>query len=75
MFTNDHHTLRLFGVPIFTLVIAFIFFAAIALLIFGISRWKQTVGKIAVILSTIILLLFAVAIVLVLIAVGSGSMG
>jgi hypothetical protein len=61
--------------PIFTLIIAFIFFAAIALLIFGISRWKQTVGKIAVILSTIILLLFAVAIVLVLIAVGSGSMG
>lgn len=69
MFTNDHHTFRFLGMPIFTILIALTFSAAIALLIFGISRWKQPAGKIAVILSAIILILFALAIILVLLAV------
>jgi hypothetical protein len=75
MITFDHHTLRLFDIPIFTLVVGIMFFVALAVLCFGISRWRQPVGKIAVFSSVFILLLFTVAIVLVLITVGSGSMG
>ena len=75
MITYDHHTLRLFGIPLFTLVVGIIFFAAVAGLFFGVSRWRQPAGKIAVFASVFILLLFALAIILVLVTVGSGSMG
>jgi hypothetical protein len=75
MISYDHNTLRLFGIPLFTLVVGVLFFAALAGLSFGVFRWKQRSGKIAVIASAIILLLFALAIVLVLVTVGSGSMG
>jgi hypothetical protein len=75
MITFDHHTLRLFGMPLFTLVVGIIFVVALAVLFFGISRWRQPVGKIAVIASACVMLLFTLAIVLVLITVGSGSMG
>ena len=71
----NHHTLRLFGIPLFTLVVGLLFFAALAGLFFGLSRWRQPIGKIAVIASAFILLLFALAIVLVLLTVASGSMG
>ncbi len=75
MITYDHHTLRFFGIPLFTLVVGIMFFAALAGLFVGVSRWRQPGGKIAVIASESILLLFALAIILVLVTVGSGSMG
>ena len=75
MITYDHHTLRLFGIPLFTLVVGILFFAALAGLFFGAPRWRQPAGKIAVIASAFILVLFALALLLVLITVGSGSMG
>lgn len=74
MITYDHNTLRLFGIPLFTLVVGSIFFAALAGLSFGVFRWKQRTGKLVVIASAFILLLFALAVMLVLITVGSGSM-
>ena len=75
MFTYDHHTLLLFGVPVFTLVIGTLLGAALAGLAFGVFRWKQRSGKIVAIASALVLLGFALATVLVLITVASGSMG
>ena len=75
MITYDHHTLRLFGIPLFTLLVGLVFLASLAGLVFGVSRWKQPAGKIAVIASGIILLLFTLAIILVLVTVANGSMG
>jgi len=75
MFTYDHDTLRLLGIPVFTLVVGIIFLAALAGLSFGVFRWRQRAGKILVLASAFILLLFALAIMLVLITVGSGAMG
>ncbi len=73
--TYDQHTLRLLGIPLFTLVIGTVFFVAILALVFGVARWRQPMGKIAVVISTFILLFFALVALLVLITVGSGSMG
>jgi len=73
--TYDHQTLRLFGIPVFTLVVGSLFLAALIAVVFGLARWKQPVGKIAVVAGALVLLLFALAVVLVLITVGSGSMG
>lgn len=75
MIAYDHNTLRLFGIPAFTLVVGIIFLAALAGLSFGVFRWRQRTGKILVIASAFILLLFALAIMLVLVTVHSGSMG
>lgn len=75
MITYDNNTLRLFGIPAFTLVVGIIFLAALAGLSFGVFRWRQLTGKILVIASAFILLLFALAIMLVLVTVHSGSMG
>jgi hypothetical protein len=75
MITYDHHTLRLFGIPLFTLVVAIIFFASLAGLFFGVSRWRQPSGKIAVIASAFILLVFALVVILALVTIESGSMG
>ena len=75
MFTYDHYTLRLFGYPVFTLIVGAMFFAALAGLFYGIPRWAQSKGKITVIASTSVLLFFALAIVLVCYTVWSGSMG
>jgi hypothetical protein len=75
MMTYDHHTLRLFGIPLFTLIVGSVFLAALAGLTFGVIRWRQRSGKIIVIASAFVLMLFALAIVLVLVTVGSGSMG
>lgn len=75
MFAYDHDTLRLFGVPVFTLVVGIVFLAALASLAFGVFRWRRRTGKILVVASAFLLLLFALAILLVLITVGSGSMG
>jgi hypothetical protein len=75
MITYDHDTLRLFGIPLFTLIVGSVFLAALAGLSFGVFRWRQRAGKIAVIVSALVLLLFTLAILLVLITVGSGSMG
>jgi ABC-type microcin C transport system permease subunit YejB len=75
MFTYDHHTLRLLGIPVFTLVVGTLFVAALAGLLLGIARWKKPGAKIAVIASTLVLLGFALVTVLVLITVWSGSMG
>ena len=75
MFIYDHDTLRLLGIPVFTLVVGTMFLAALAGLSFGVYRWRQRTGKILVVASAFILLLFALAIMLVLITVGSGSMG
>jgi hypothetical protein len=75
MITYDHDTLRLFGIPLFTLIVGSVFLAALAGLSFGVFQWKQRSGKIVAIASALILLLFALAMLLVLITVGSGSMG
>ena len=75
MITYDHDTLGLFGIPLCTLIVGIVFLAAIAGLSFGVFRWRQRTGKILVLASAFILLLFALAIILVLITVGSGSMG
>ncbi len=75
MITYDHETLRLFGIPLFTLIVGGLFAAALAGLFFGIPRWKKTGAKIAVIASALVLLVFAVAVLLVIITVRSGSMG
>ncbi len=68
------HT-SLLGIPLFTLVIGTVFFVAILALVFGVARWRQPIGKIAVVISGFILLFFALVALLVLITVGSGSMG
>jgi hypothetical protein len=73
--TYDDPTLRLFGIPLFTVVVGALFLGALAGLVFGVSRWRQPAGKIAVLASAVVLLLFALAVVLVLVTVGSGSMG
>ncbi len=75
MITYDHDTLRLFGIPLFTLLVGSVFLAALAGLSFGVFRWKQRTGKIVTIAFAVILLLFALVILFVLITVGSGSMG
>ena len=75
MISYDHDTLRLFGIPLFTLLVGSVFLAALAGLSFGVFRWKQRTGKIVTIAFALILLLFALAILFVLITVGSGSMG
>jgi hypothetical protein len=75
MISYDHDTLRLFGVPLFTLMVGILFLAALAGLTFGLFRWQRLAGKVAAIASGFILLLFALAIALVLVTVGSGSMG
>lgn len=75
MFTYDHDTFRLLGIPVFTLVVGIVFLAALAGLSFGVFRWRQRTGKILVIASAFVLLLFALAVMLVLVTVGSGSMG
>ena len=75
MITYDHDTLRLFGIPLFTLLVGSVYLAALAGLSFGVFRWKQRTGKIVTIAFALILLLFALAILFVLITVGSGSMG
>jgi len=75
MITYDHDTLRLFSIPVFTIIIGALFVAALAGLFFGIPRWKKTGAKIAVVASTLVLLIFAGAIVFVILTVSSGSMG
>ncbi len=75
MITYDHDKVRLFGIPLFTLIVAIVFLASLAGLSFGVFRWRQRAGKIVAIASAFLLLLFALAILLVLITVGSGSMG
>lgn len=75
MISYDHDTLRLFGIPLFTLLVGSVFLAALAGLSFGVFRWKQRIGKIVTIAFALILLLLALAILFVLITVGSGSMG
>ena len=75
MITYDHETLRLFGIPLFTLIIGSVFLVALAGLSFGVFRWGQRTGKIVVIVSAFLLLLFALAMILVLITVENGSMG
>ena len=75
MFTYDHHTLRLFGYPVFALIVGAMFFTALAGLFYGIPRWAQLKGRITVITSTCVLLFFALAIALVCYTVWSGSMG
>jgi hypothetical protein len=75
MITFDHHTLRLFGIPVFTLVAGIVLVAALAGLVFGAFQWRRRTGKVVLIASAFILLLFALAVMLVLVTVGMGTMG
>jgi hypothetical protein len=75
MITYDDHTLRLLGIPLFTLVVGVLFIAALAGLTVGVIRWRRRSGKALVIVSALVLLLYALAVVLVLLTVASGSMG
>ena len=73
---SDHPTtLLLFGVPLFTLAAGLLFVAALAGLVFGVLRWKRRAGKVLVLASSLVLLLFALGVALVLLTVASGSMG
>jgi hypothetical protein len=72
--TNDHNILRLFGIPLFTLVVGIIFLATLAAFFFGVSRWRQPSGKIFVVAAIFIMLLFSLVIISVLVTVESGSM-
>lgn len=75
MITYDHDARHVFGIPFFTLGVGVVLLGSLAALLFGVSRWKRPAGKIVVIGSSIVLLLFALAVVLVLVTVASGSMG
>lgn len=75
MFTFVNHTLRFFGIPVFSLLVGVLFVTAVAGLLVGIPRWKKSGAKIAVIASTLVLLAFAAVTAFVLITVWSGSMG
>lgn len=75
MITYDHHTLRLFGVPAFSIALGSVLLAVLAALIFGVVRWKHRSGKIALAVSLAALLLAGLVIGLVLLTVKSGSMG
>ncbi|MFO1041015.1 MAG: hypothetical protein U0941_04470 [Planctomycetaceae bacterium] len=74
MITFDNQTLRLAGFPAFTLVVAIVFLAALAGLTIGVFNWRHPAGKISVLVSLLIMSLFAVAMTLVMITVESGSM-
>ena len=75
MFTYDHFTLRLFGVPLFSIVVGLTFVAAIAAFFFGVSSWQRPIGKVSAVAGGFFLLLFVLVIICVLITVQSGSMG
>ena len=75
MNTHEHTTLLLLGVPLFTLVAGLLFVAALAGLVIGLLRWKRRSGKVLVLASSLVLLLFALGVALVLLTVASGSMG
>ncbi len=75
MLTYDHDTVRLFGIPLFILMVGVLFVAALAGLFFGIPRWRQPRGKIVVIASAFLLLLFAVVVSFALVTIESGRMG
>ena len=75
MISFEHDTLRLFGIPLFTLIVGSVLLAALVGLFYGVFRWNRRSAKIALIVSALVLLLFALALVLVLVTVGSGSMG
>jgi hypothetical protein len=65
----------LLGIPPFGLVAGLVIVAAIAAFIFGIFNWQKPTGKVATILSGLVLILAAAAIFCVLLTVWSGSMG
>jgi hypothetical protein len=71
----DQHTLRLFGLPVFTLIVGAVCLAALAGLVLGVLRWRQRSGRVVLLASALVLLLLALAVVMVLITVLSGSMG
>lgn len=75
MITFDHHTLRLFGMPVFTLLVGIVFVAALAGFISGVLCWRRPAGKFAVIASLSLFLVYALAMVLVVITLAIGSMG
>ena len=75
MFTYDHSTLRLFGVPLFSLVVGLVFVVSVLAFIFGVLRWRHPHGKAMAVAAGLVLLLFALAFACVLITVESGSMG
>ncbi len=74
MLTYEHHTLRLFGFPVFTLVVGVLFVAAVVGLVYGVSRWRLVQGKIALFASACVLLCFSLAIAFVFFTVITGSM-
>ncbi len=74
MLTYEHNTLRLFGFPVFTLVVGVLFVAALVGLVYGVSRRRLVQGKLALVASSCVLLLFSLAIALVCYTVITGSM-
>ncbi len=67
--------LALLGVPTFSLVLGPLFISALVALVFGLSKWRQTKGKVIAIIAGLVLLAFAVVAICVLLTVWSGSMG
>lgn len=67
--------LSLPGVPAFSLALGLMFVSALVALVFGLSKWRQTKGKVIAITAGLVLLAFAVVAICVLLTVWSGSMG
>ncbi len=75
MITYDHDTLRLFGIPVFTIVISLLLLTAVTLFLWGVTHWKKTAGKIAAVAAGLVLLAMILAVLAMLLTVASGSMG
>ena len=75
MLTQSPPILALLGIPTFSLIVGLVIVAAIAALIIGVFRWRQTSGKVVAITAGVVLLSIASVGICVLITVWSGSMG
>ncbi len=67
--------LALLRTPSFTLVVGHVVVAAIVAFVVGVSRWKQTSGRVIAIAAGVVLIFCAAIVICVLITVWSGSMG
>jgi len=65
----------MFGIPLFTLIVGAILFAAICGFIVGSTHWQRPAGKVLSVASGMALLVLVVVAVCVLITVHLGSMG
>jgi high-affinity nickel permease len=65
----------LLGFPAFTVAAGLAIITAIAAFIYGVANWRKPSGKVAAVVSGLLLALLAVVVFCVLLTVWSGSMG